>query len=136
MSYPISSMVRDYQPSGYPDDHPIVPHGISVTLSAPAVFRFTAPACPDRHLLAANRLGVDTSNVKDADAGTVLTEKIVELMQSLDLPNGLSAIGFTGDDIQPLVEGTLPQHRVTKLSPRPADADDLAQMFEETMTIW
>ncbi len=136
MSYPISSMVRDYQPSGYPDDHPIVPHGISVTLGAPAVFRFTAPACPDRHLLAADRLGVDTSNVKEADAGTVLTEKIVELMQSLDLPNGLSAIGFTGDDIQPLVEGTLPQHRVTKLSPRPAEAEDLAQMFEETMTIW
>ena len=136
MSYPISSMVRDYQPSGYPDDHPIVPHGISVTLGAPAVFRFTAPACPARHLLAANRLGVDTSNVKEADAGTVLTEKIVELMQSLDLPNGLSAIGFTGDDIQPLVEGTLPQHRVTKLSPRPAEAEDLAQMFEETMTIW
>ncbi|HCN06518.1 MAG TPA: alcohol dehydrogenase [Lentisphaeria bacterium] len=136
MSYPISSMVRDYQPSGYPDDHPIVPHGISVTLNAPAVFRFTAPACPGRHLLAANRLGVDTSNVKEADAGTVLTEKIVELMQSLDLPNGLSAIGFTGDDIQPLVEGTLPQHRVTKLSPRPAEAEDLAQMFEETMTIW
>lgn len=136
MSYPISSMVRDYQPSGYPDDHPIVPHGISVTLGAPAVFRFTAPACPARHLLAANRLGVDTSNVKEADAGTVLTEKIVELMQSLDLPNGLSAIGFTGDDIQPLVEGTLPQHRVTKLSPRPAEAEDLAKMFEETMTIW
>ena len=136
MSYPISSMVRDYQPSGYPDDHPIVPHGISVTLNAPAVFRFTAPACPDRHLLAATRLGVDTSNVKEADAGTVLTEKIIELMQSLDLPNGLSAIGFTRDDIQPLVEGTLPQHRVTKLSPRPAEAEDLAQMFEETMTIW
>ena len=136
MSYPISSMVRDYQPSGYPDAHPIVPHGISVPLGAPAVFRFTAPACPDRHLLAADRLGVDTSNVKEADAGTVLTEKIVELMQSLDLPNGLSAIGFTGDDIQPLVEGTLPQHRVTKLSPRPAEAEDLAQMFEETMTIW
>jgi len=136
MSYPISSMVRDYQPSGYPDDHPIVPHGISVTLNAPAVFRFTAPACPERHLLAANRLGVDTSNVKEADAGTVLTEKIVELMQSLGLPNGLSAIGFTSDDIQPLVEGTLPQHRVTKLSPRPAEAEDLAQMFEETMTIW
>ena len=58
------------------------------------------------------------------------------LFGALDLPNGLSAIGFTGDDIQPLVEGTLPQHRVTKLSPRPAEAEDLAQMFEETMTIW
>ena len=38
MSYPISSMVRDYYPDGYPKDHPMVPHGVSVALTAPAVF--------------------------------------------------------------------------------------------------
>ncbi len=57
MSYPVSGMVRDYQPDGYPDDHPIVSHGISVILNAPAVFRFTASADPERHLSAARLLG-------------------------------------------------------------------------------
>jgi hydroxyacid-oxoacid transhydrogenase len=136
MSYPVSSMVRDYQPEGYPDDHPMVPHGISVTLNAPAVFRFTASACPARHLRAAELIGCDISGVKDEDAGAVLSDKIVELMQLLGLPNGLASIGFTSDDIEPLVQGTLPQHRVTKLSPRYAEADDLTRMFHETMTIW
>jgi hydroxyacid-oxoacid transhydrogenase len=44
MSYPVSGMVRDYVPEGYPPGHPLVPHGMAVVLNAPAVFRFTAPA--------------------------------------------------------------------------------------------
>jgi hydroxyacid-oxoacid transhydrogenase len=57
-------------------------------------------------------------------------------MQHLDVPNGLSAIGYTPDDIPALVEGTLPQHRVTKLSPRPAEGEALTKLFEEAMTCW
>ena len=57
-------------------------------------------------------------------------------MQALDIPNGLSAVGFTEADIPALVEGTLPQHRVTKLSPREATADDLAILFKDAMQSW
>jgi hydroxyacid-oxoacid transhydrogenase len=45
-------------------------------------------------------------------------------------------LGYSSSDIPKLVEGTLPQHRVTKLSPRPAGSDDLAKLFEEAMTAW
>lgn len=136
MSYPVSGMVRDYRPEGYNVDHPMVPHGTAVVLNAPAVFRFTAPACPDRHLRAAEALGVDVTGAKPEDAGRILADRIVEFMRSLDIPNGLSAIGYTRDDIPALVKGTLPQHRVTKLSPRPADEEDLARLFEDAMTYW
>ncbi len=57
-------------------------------------------------------------------------------MQRLKVPNGLRAVGYTSADIPRLVEGTLPQHRVTKLSPRPASPDDLAALFEDAMTAW
>jgi hydroxyacid-oxoacid transhydrogenase len=50
MSYPVSGHVRTYRAPGYADDHPLVPHGFSVILNAPAVFRFTGSASPDRHL--------------------------------------------------------------------------------------
>jgi hydroxyacid-oxoacid transhydrogenase len=59
MSYAVSGNVRTYQAPGYPTDHPLVPHGYSVILNAPAVFRFTACAAPDRHRQAAAALGAD-----------------------------------------------------------------------------
>ena len=136
MSYPVSGMVRAYNPAGYPADHPIIPHGMSVILNAPAVFRFTAPANPQRHLLGAQLMGVDISAVAEADAGAVLASAIIALMQQTGVPNGLGAIGFTKADIPKLVEGTLPQHRVTKLSPRPATAADLQTLFEEALRYW
>ena len=136
MSYPVSGHVRDYRAPGYPSDHPMVPHGMSVILNAPAVFRFTASANPQRHLEAAEALGASVSNVAEADAGRVLADRITWFMQRLDVPNGLKAVGYTTADIPALVEGTLPQHRVTKLSPRPASADDLAALFEDAMVAW
>ncbi|MGD9902862.1 MAG: hydroxyacid-oxoacid transhydrogenase [Vicinamibacterales bacterium] len=136
MSYPVSGLVQDYRAPGYATTHPLVPHGMSVILNAPAVFRFTASANPARHLRAAEALGADVSGVADADAGRILADRITWFMQRLSVPNGLAAVGYTRADIPRLVEGTLPQHRVTKLSPRPATADDLARLFEDALTAW
>jgi len=136
MSYPVSGNVKSYRAPGYGADHPLVPHGISVILNAPAVFRFTASASPERHLQAAEALGADISNARADDAGKILADRLVWYMQRLRTPNGLSAIGYTSADIPALVEGTLPQHRVTKLSPRPAGPEELAKLFENSMTAW
>ena len=136
MSYPVSGMVRDYRPEGYNVDHPIIPHGMAVVLNAPAAFRFTAPACPEKHLQAAEALGADIAGAKPEDAGQILADRVIEIMQSLHIPNGLSAVGYTKDDIPNLVEGTLPQHRVIKLSPRPVGAEDLTQLFADAMLYW
>jgi hydroxyacid-oxoacid transhydrogenase len=136
MSYPVSGMVREYRPAGYPVDHPIVPHGVSVILNAPAVFRYTAQSCPERHLHAAEILGANISGIAKEDAGRVLADQITGFMQALKIPNGLRAVGYSTSDIPALVEGTLPQHRVTKLAPRPAGAEELAGLFEDALTAW
>ncbi len=136
MSYPVSGNVKSYRTPGYNSDHPLVPHGFSVILNAPAVFRYTAQAHPDRHLEAAQALGVDTSRANPADAGKILADRITWFMQRLKTPNGLREIGYGSQDIAGLVEGTLPQHRVTKLAPRPAGPEELAKLFEDSMTAW
>ncbi len=136
MSYPVAGNVRDWRPDGYSADHAIVPHGISVILNAPAVFRFTAEANPERHLEAARLLGADVSGAGPSDAGTVLADRLIEIMRLTDMPNGLSAVGYGEADLDKLVQGTLPQHRVTKLSPRPASADDLRAIFIDAMRYW
>jgi hydroxyacid-oxoacid transhydrogenase len=136
MSYPVSGMVRDYVPPGYPDDHPIVPHGMSVILNAPAVFRWTAQSNPDRHLEAARLLGADIAGAGPDDAGEVLAGQIEAIMRRVGMPNGLSGVGLGPDDVDALVAGTLPQHRVTKLSPRSAGESDLRELFLAAMRYW
>ena len=126
----------DYLPEGYPPTHPLIPHGMSVVLNAPAVFRFTAPADPERHRLAAELMGLDASGTRTDEVGDLLAGALIAFMQKAGMPNGLAAVGYGPQDVDQLVAGTLPQHTVTKLSPRPASAEDLRQLFLESMTLW
>ncbi len=124
MSYPVSGNIKSFHMDGYPAGRPLVPHGVSVILNAPAVFEFTETACPDRHQTAAKILG-----------GRTVPEEITRLINDLRLPDGLRGVGYSDSDIPALVKGTLPQHRVTKLCPRPFSEDDLARMFERAMRL-
>jgi len=136
MSYAVSGNVKEFTPEGYPQGKPIVPHGLSVILNAPAVFRFTSPSNPQKHLKAASLLGVDTSNINEEDAGNAIADKLIELLRELGMPNGLSGLGYTENDVETLVKGTLPQHRVTKLSPIPVDKKDFEMLFSESLKLW
>ena len=136
MSYPVAGMVKTYRPPGYRVDHPLVPHGVSVILHTPAVVRFTASSAPERHLRAAHALGAGLEGVPPEAAGEVLANRVIHYMRAVDMPNGISALGYAESDIPALVEGTLPQHRVTKLSPRPAGPAELADLFRESLRIW
>ena len=81
-------------------------------------------------------MGVDVSDAGPEDAGEVLSGAIVDLMKKVGMPNGLGAVGYGREDVNKLAEGTLPQHRVTQLSPRPADVDDLEKLFLDSMELW
>jgi hydroxyacid-oxoacid transhydrogenase len=139
MSYPISGQNPGYKHAGYQTQHPIIPHGVSVAVSAPAVFRFTGPSNPERHLEAAKAFGVNTSNVKSESAGEVLGEALAAFLTRLgDQPKGLKDLGFKRDHIDDLVEGTIPQQRVLMLAPRLAEElgeerEQLRKLFEEAM---
>ncbi|KAK4461606.1 sulfite reductase [NADPH] flavoprotein component-like protein [Cladorrhinum samala] len=139
MSYPISGQNPGYQHSGYEVDAPIIPHGVSVAVTAPAVFRFTGPSNPERHLAAAEAFGVDISNVKRESAGEVLGEALTKFLADLgDQPAGLKALGFGREHIDELVEGTIPQARVLDLAPGLAkeleqERDQLRRLFEDSL---
>jgi hydroxyacid-oxoacid transhydrogenase len=136
MSYPVSGMAKGYQPPGYPPGRPLVPHGMAVVLNAPAAFRFTAPANPARHLEAARLLGSEPGSAGPQDGGELLASTLLRLMRRTGLPNGLAAVGYTEADIEALVQGTLPQHRVTRLCPRPFSAEELAGVFRASLRLW
>jgi len=158
MSYPISSCVRSFRPStGYDQalkntvqskamtnlqdvklKENMVPHGLSVVLTAPSVFKWTAVADPERHLRAAALLGADVSNVNTADAGQVLSDTITKLLLHWTrfIPNGLKDIGYSSSDLDMLVKGTLPQRKVIDVSPRQPQPDDFYKMLDNSMRLF
>ncbi|KAM4688751.1 hydroxyacid-oxoacid transhydrogenase, mitochondrial isoform 2-T2 [Discoglossus pictus] len=136
MSYPIAGLVKTYRAKDYVVEHPLVPHGLSVVLTSPAVFSFTASMCPERHLEAAEILGADIRTAKIKDAGLILADTLRKFLYDLNVDDGLAAVGYTSADIPALVKGTLPQERVTKLSPRPHSEEELSGLFEASMKLY
>lgn len=125
LSYPISGQNPGYTHKGYVTNTPIIPHGVSVAVTSPAVFRFTGPSNPQRHLQAAECFGVDISNVKEESAGEVLGEALASFLRDLgDQPRGLKDLGFDRSNLDDLVEGALPQKRVLMLAPN-LEADNV-----------
>ena len=136
MSYAVAGLVQDYHPEGWPDDHAMVPHGISVILNAPAAFRLIGPAAAERHLRAAQAIGADIRNVPEERAGDVLAEQIIKLMRATGVPNGLAGVGYSDADIDALTQRTLPQRRLLDIAPREISDADLRQLFRDSMRLW
>jgi alcohol dehydrogenase class IV len=140
MAYSVAGLVREWRMPDYPAnqicDEPLVPHGVSVVVSAPAAFRFTAPACPDRHLEAAAMLGADVRGATPDDAGEIVARTLIDLMQKTGVPGGLQAIGYGDVDVSPLVEGAIVQQRLLGNSPRDVGREDLAGVFRRAMRYW
>jgi len=136
MSYAVAGLVRDYQPDGWPTDHPMVPHGISVIVNAPAVFRFCAASCPERHLAAADAMGADIRGASLEDAGILLADRVIEMMRQTGMPNGLTGVGYTEADLKALTDGAFPQKRVIDNGPRAISWDDLHAIFKDALSYW
>jgi alcohol dehydrogenase class IV len=133
-AYPIAGRVATYRPPDYPQAEPMVPHGESVSLTAPEAFRFTFPTDPQRHLRAAELLDPRVARIDDARER--LPRAIVSLMRDVGIPSGIAAVGFTHADIPSLVEGALKQQRILSMAPRDVMAEDLEIIFGNSMSNW
>ena len=116
-----------------PADEPIVPHGMSVSLTAPQAFRFTFDSAPERHLTAARLLDPDCGGV---DAPERLPAVLVDLMRDIGIPNGIGAVGYTEADVAELVPGTMKQQRLLSIAPRTPTEDDIAEIFTSSIENW
>ncbi len=141
MSYAVSGLVGGVNPAfraptGYPQSGAMVPHGMAVVLTAPSVYRFTGCACPERHLEAATALGADTRGALPDDAGDIVAKRLIGMMQRVNYPNGLHAVGYRDSDALALAERAWPQKRVIDNAPRSTTKADLEAMFRAAMKYW
>lgn len=129
-AYPIAGLAENYQPEGYPE-MPMVPHGQAVAATAPAVFSWTYPSNPERHLRAAELLSGEVFT--RSDGAGALPHVLRELMKDIDMPRGLRTFGYTENDVESLVEGTLKQTRQLAVVPRRLDRPALADIFRDSL---
>ena len=136
MSYAVAGLVKDYQPQGWPADHPMVPHGISVIVNSPAVFRKTGPACPERHWEAADAMGADLTGKNMEDGGEILADQIISMMRDTGIPNGLSGVGYSMSDLDALTDRSFAQKRLIDNGPLPVARNELKELFHDAMSYW
>lgn len=136
MAYSVAGLVRDFHPAGYPGEEPIVPHGMSVVVNAPSVFRYTAGACPDRHINAAGWLGADVRGATDDDAGEIVAKQLIAMMKATEIPNGIAGVGYGKDDVPALAKGAWAQQRLLTNSPREITEDALEDLYLGALQYW
>jgi alcohol dehydrogenase class IV len=136
MSYSVAGLVRDYKCPGYPDHEPLVPHGISVIVNAPSVFRATAPTSPELHLEAAAALGADVRGASPADAASILPGAVTALMKTAGVPNGIRGVGYTEADLDALARGAIVQKRLVDNAPMPVDVEAMRGLFRSALSYW
>ena len=136
MAYSVAGLVRDFHPEGYPQEEPMVPHGMSVIVNAPSVFRFTASACPERHLHGAACLGAEVKGARSEDAAEVLAAQLIKMMKATGIPNGVAGVGYGEADVAALTKGAWAQQRLLTNAPREISERDLDHLYREAMRYW
>jgi hydroxyacid-oxoacid transhydrogenase len=136
MSYAVAGLVRDYRCPGYPPEEPLVPHGISVIVNAPSVFRMTAPTSPNRHLEAAAALGTDIRGAMGADAGSIVADALIGLMRAAGVPNGVGGVGYAAADADALAKGAIVQRRLVDNAPMAVDETAMRTLFRGALSYW
>jgi alcohol dehydrogenase class IV len=107
---------------------PLIPHGVSVIVTAPAAFRFTYDAMPERHHRVAELLSGEPAEGPDA-----LPDVLLALMRDLSVPTAIHELGYGEDDVPALVEGALKQQRLLAVAPREVGADDLRHILTASL---
>lgn len=123
-------------PADYPHEEPMIPHGLSVVITAPSTFRWTYAVNPERHLRAAQLLGGDVSGLNAAEMPEALPRTLLSLMRDTGVANGVSALGYNESDVTALVDGTLKQQRLLVNCPRPVGADELHNVIVNSFEYW
>lgn len=136
MSYGVTHLMHNIVTEGYPVTTPFIPHGISVIVTAPAIFKYTAEATPERHLQGAEFLSADAKGATLEDAGEVLANRLIELMKATNMPNGLTAIGFDEQHVGALASSSVRQGKAIANAPRESNQVDLENMYRSALSHW
>ena len=130
-AYPIAGLKHSYQANGYKNI--FIPHGISVIVTAPAVFRFTYDSDPSKHLKAAELL---KGTPLDNPGPESLSYELIKIMKEVGIPSGIKELGYTKEDIPEIITRAMKQQRLLSIAPKNVNENDLHNILTQSMENW
>jgi len=130
-AYPIAGLKHSYKAKGYKNN--FVPHGISVIVTTPAVFRFTYDSDPSKHLKAAELLKGTTIDNPGPES---LPYELIKIMKDVGIPSGIKELGYTKEDIPEIITGAVKQQRLLSIAPKNVNENDLQNILTQSMQNW
>ena len=130
-AYPIAGLKHSYQAKGYKNI--FIPHGISVIVTAPAVFRFTYDSDPSKHLKAAELL---KGTPLDNPGPESLPYELIKIMKEVAIPSGIKELGYTKEDIPEIITRAMKQQRLLSIAPKNVNENDLQNILTQSMENW
>jgi alcohol dehydrogenase class IV len=108
-----------------------VTHGVSCGLVLPYIFRFSAPAIPQKLPEAARAMNFDVESLKSGEMGDAISDAILKLMGELQVPRRLRDVGITREDLPKLADKLFSLKRLILRCPRQPSKEDALKLFEE-----
>lgn len=109
-----------------------LPHGVINGVLLPHVIRFNATVVPERFAALAQAMGLPVAHVPDAVAAEMLADFVQDLAASVGAPRRLGTLGVTTADVARM-SATAVEDACLATNPRPADIDDIASIFRESL---
>ena len=81
-------------------------------------------------------MGADLTDTKVEDGGDILADQIIGMMQETRIPNGLSGVGYSMDDLDALTDRSFAQKRLIDNGPIQISRDELKEIFRDAMSYW
>jgi len=106
-----------------------IPHGVTVALVQPHVFRFNAEATPERHATVATALGARPGG-SDLETATAGADFLARLTRDSGINTDLSSYGIRPAEIPSLADSALKVERLLQNSPRLVTRKDCIDIYE------
>ena len=107
--------------------YPEIPHGEAIAIYTPAVMEYNREVVPGKFAAVAEALGRDVEGRSEEAAAKEAVRAVEELMDELDLPTSLEAVGVAESDLPEIAEKSMETSEIGD-NPREATAEDLLEI--------
>ncbi len=109
-----------------------VPHGVANALLLPTVMKFNMECCLDKYPEIARAMGVDIEGMSKEEASKAACEAVQALAVEVEIPQHLSEIGITENDIPRLAEQALADV-CTPGNPREVTLEQIEALYRQVL---